>query len=345
MRAPAFWWQAPEAPGLKARLLAPASLLWRLGAALRKARACPERASVPLICIGNLTAGGAGKTPLVRALAARLAAAGHTPHILLRGHGGRLGRTAPHRVDPARDGFADVGDEALLHAAQTRTWVARDRLAGARAAARAGAELILMDDGLQNPAILPDLAILVVDAGQGFGNGRVMPAGPLREPVAEGLARIAPPNRGLAVLIGEPEARARLLAAWPALAAHEPIPARLAPLATGLPIAGLPVVAFAGIGRPEKFFDTLRALGAQLRRAEAFADHAAYAPAVLTRLQREARAAGAMLVTTEKDAVRLPPAFRREVLVLPVALETDRWDALDAAIAPLLASSPRDTTA
>jgi len=324
MTAPAFWSTPPERPGWLARALAPAAWVWRLGAMLRAARARPYRADVPVICVGNLTAGGAGKTPMVAALADRLTARGLTPHILSRGYGGR--EAGPHRVALGRDTAADVGDEALLHAAIAPAWVARDRAAGAREAASAGAGLILLDDGMQNPHLIKDLTILVVDAEAGFGNGRMIPAGPLREPVSEGLARA-----GAVVLIGAPEARKAARARWPELGAARTVGAALRPAETGLAFAGLPVVAFAGIGRPEKFFATLRSLGADLRGAHPFADHAPLTARQFARLQSEARRAGAMLVTTEKDAVRLPTDLRREVVTLTVRLEIDDWSAIDAA--------------
>jgi tetraacyldisaccharide 4'-kinase len=266
-----------------------------------------------VICVGNLTAGGAGKTPTVIAVLEALA--GRTPHALSRGHGGRL--RGPHRVDPLRDTAADVGDEPLLLAAFAPTWVARDRAAGAAAAVAAGAGAVVMDDGFQNPGLAKDLSLVVVDAAQGFGNGRLIPAGPLRERVADGLARA-----DAVVLIGSDTDAGAAMARWPDLATRPVLRARLEPLATGLPLDGADVVAFAGIGRPEKLFATLRACGARLVAAHGFPDHAPYPVPILRRLVAEARAADAMLVTTEKDAVRLPPAFRREVIALPVRL---RW--------------------
>ena len=316
MRAPAFWSRPPEAPGLAARLLAPLGWLYGLGSRLRMALARPYRAAVPVICIGNLTAGGAGKTPTAIALVEALAARGLDPHALSRGHGGRL--RGPHRVDLARDTATEVGDEPLLLAAWAPAWVARDRAAGARAAEAAGAGAIVMDDGFQNPGLAKDLSLIVVDAGQGFGNGRMIPAGPLREPPRRGIARA-----DAVVLIGTEAEAAVTLTRWPGLAAKPVLRARLEPLATGLPLDGADVVAFAGIGRPQKFFDTLTGLGARLVGAHGFADHEPYGAAILRRLLAEARQADAMLVTTEKDAVRLPPAFRREVMALPVRL---RWD-------------------
>ncbi|MEO1774508.1 MAG: tetraacyldisaccharide 4'-kinase [Pseudomonadota bacterium] len=323
MKAPGFWY-AP--PGPLAWGLAPLSLLWRLGSWWRRVRARPHRAGVPVICVGNLTAGGAGKTPMVGELLRLLA--GHDPHVVMRGHGGRL--RGPHQVSLDRDSHLDVGDEALIHAALAPTWVARNRAAGAQAAVAAGAGCLILDDGLQNPSLAHDLRMVLVDAGQGFGNGFIIPAGPLREPVMAGLA-----HSDLTVLVGEAAVRARALERWPALARTDPLPARIAPVATGLPLQGTPVVAFAGIGRPQKFFDTLRALGADLRLAEGFADHYAYPPAVLDRLIKRARAEGALLVTTEKDAVRLGPKHRREVLVLPVGLVIEDRARLEAKLAAL----------
>lgn len=328
MKAPRFWWNPPDRPGWQARALAPAMLLWRLGGWLRARGADPCKSPVPVICIGNLTAGGAGKTPMVAALAARFAAQGRNPHVVSRGHGGR--RTGPHRVDPLADSHREVGDEPLMLAALAPVWVARDRAAGVRAAAAAGAGMILLDDGLQNPSVVHDRAVLMVDAVQGFGNGRLIPAGPLRAPVAAGLARA-----DLVVLVGSEPERTATLARWPELAAARPLAARLRPRETGLSLEGERVLAFAGIGRPGKFFATLRGMGAQIVGTVAFADHCDYPAAVLRRLARRARAEGAMLVTTEKDAARLPPAFRGEAVVVQVYLEPADWASLDHLFAAL----------
>ena len=326
MKAPRFWSNPAERPGWQARLLVPAAWLWRLGAWWRGRRAAPYRAPVPVVCIGNLTTGGAGKTPMVAALLARLVAQGRAPHVVSRGHGGRF--AGPHRVDSERDSHGDVGDEPLLLSAFAPVWVARDRAAGVRAAAAAGAGLILMDDGFQNSSVVKDRSILMVDAGPGFGNARLIPAGPLREPVAGGLARA-----DAVVLVGTEAERTAAAGRWPGLAGA--VAARLVPRRTGLSLAGERVLAFAGIGRPGKFFATLRAMGAEIVEAVAFADHCDYPPAVLRRLRRRALAEDAMLVTTEKDAVRLPAGFRREVVVVQVHLEPDDWAAIDQVFAQL----------
>lgn len=333
MLAPRYWSNPPARPGLLAHLLAP--LAWAWAAVTRRRLARPPRArlGVPVICVGNVTAGGAGKTPVTIALAARLAARGIDVQVVSRGHGGRL--EGPVRVDPTRHTAAEVGDEPLLLAAFAPVWVARDRAAGGRAAEAAGAEVVLMDDGLQNPDLAKDLSIVVVDAGFGFGNGRVIPSGPLREPVADGLARAQ-----LLFLLGEPAERARFRAAWPDLGL--PVAeARLAPLATGMDWTGLTALAFAGIGRPEKFYATLQGLGADIVATRSFADHAPFEPRLLARLEAEAIARGAQLVTTEKDAARLPASFRPKTLVLPVRLELTDWGPLDARLGRLGLGAPR----
>ncbi|MFO1144471.1 MAG: tetraacyldisaccharide 4'-kinase [Amaricoccus sp.] len=326
MRAPAFWSNPPDRPGLLARLLAPLAWMWTRAARRRLARGVPLRLPVPVICVGNVTVGGSGKTPTVIALVERLRARGIEAQVVSRGHGGSL--EGPVRVDPGRHTAAEVGDEPLLLAAFAPVWIGRDRAAAGRAAAEAGAQAVVMDDGLQNPALAKDLSIVVVDAGFGFGNGRVMPAGPLREPVAEGLARA-----DLLLVIGDPEACGRFRSAWPEAAAAPVAAGTLAPLRTGMDWRGSRVLAFAGIGRPEKFFATLHALGAEVIAAHAFGDHAPYDGRILARLAADAQGLGAQLVTTEKDAARLPASFRSQVLVLPVRLELDDWTRLDAGLA------------
>jgi len=312
MRAPDFW----RHDGPAARLLSPLGQVYHLAGALRRSLVTPWQAPVPVICVGNLVAGGAGKTPVALALLDLLKEHGVTPAALTRGYGGAA--AGPLRVVPGEHDASTVGDEALLLAAAAPTWVARDRVAGAKAAIEGGAEVIVMDDGFQNPALKKDLALLVIDAGYGLGNRRVMPAGPLREMAASGFARA-----DAVVLVGDSyigETEKNLIGGLPLLKA------RLQPRDTSL--SGRRVFAFAGIGRPEKFFETLRGLGAELAGTESFADHQPYTAAALARLRGAADAAGAGLVTTAKDAARLGPALTPDIAVLDVILAWEDKDAV-----------------
>lgn len=330
-RAPAFWWRRH---GLLATLLSPIGAL--VGAKTLARMAEPGGAvPVPVICVGNPTVGGAGKTPTALALIARLKARGARPFALLRGHGGSA--ATPLRVDHARHGAREVGDEALLLAHAAPTIVSGgDRLAGARLAVAEGASHIVMDDGFQNPTLVKDAAVLVIDRAVGIGNGAVLPAGPLRAPLAPQVARA-----DALLLVGSApsdDTRPALAAAAQA-AGCALLEGRLEPDAAALALLkGCPLYAFAGIGRPEKFFHMLVDEGLALYAWKAFADHHPFTPAEIRSLSELADARGWTLVTTQKDAARLSgPAFdalRAEISVVPVTLRlADEDAALDALIA------------
>ena len=330
LRAPDFWAgsaraQRPTA-GLLSGLLSPLAAVFDLAGRLRRATTRPRVLPIPVICVGNLVAGGAGKTPVVLALIRALAGHDLSIHVLTRGYGGTA--AGPLRVDPDRHDAVVVGDEALLLARQAPTWVARDRPAGAQAAMAEGAQLLILDDGFQNPTLAKDLSLLVVDGGFGFGNGRLIPAGPLRETVSRGLARA-----DATVLLGADATglAERLSAAGPLLWA------RLASAGDQSGLAGRKVFAFAGIGRPEKFFDSLASVGAELAVCRAFPDHHGYSVGEVESLLAEAARLKALPITTEKDAVRLPESLRERVTVLPVEIVWQDEAALSALLAPLLA--------
>jgi tetraacyldisaccharide 4'-kinase len=323
MRAPEFWDEKDYTAKFAATLLSPIGWLYGATVAWKAQHAHPHRSTAKVVCVGNLSAGGTGKTPITIAIAHAFEERKRKTFILSRGYGGKM--RGPAFVDLAHDTFEETGDEALLLAGAAPVIVARDRAAGAQLAEREYADVIVMDDGFQNFTLAKDYSIIVVDAQTGFGNGRVIPAGPLRENVAQGLARA-----DAVILVGDGS---------PALPGFTGpvLRARLVPVdAAGL--SGTRVLAFAGIGRPGKFFATLRSLGAQIVEAREYADHHAYTASEFARLHAKAKAAGADLVTTEKDFVRLTPAERQNVRFVPVRAVFDD----PAALATLLDSiAPR----
>lgn len=309
LATPRWWYERDRRSMPMTRaLLTPLSWAWAGVTARRIARARPLDAGAPVICVGNLTMGGAGKTPVVREIARRLGG-----HVLSRGYGGSL--AGPVRVDPAVHASGEVGDEPLMLARDLPVWVSRDRLAGARAAAAAGARVVVMDDGHQNPSVKKALSLVVVDGetrnGEWpFGDGRVFPAGPMREPLAAGLARADAAVILLPADLAAPDPElVRVLSKVPVLIA------RLEP--EGPPPVG-PQVAFAGIGKPWKFERALKAAGCELVEFAPFPDHYAYDAAALALLADRAAQDGAGLLTTEKDWIRLPPAWRERVRPWPV---------------------------
>jgi tetraacyldisaccharide 4'-kinase len=312
MKPPDFW---TESDSPLARLLTPLGWVYAGATAWRLAHGHPWRAAVPVICVGNLTAGGAGKTPVVRDIATRLSRMGQNPAILSRGYGGKI--RGPVRVDPALHSARDVGDEPLLLARDAPCFVSADRELGAKAMIAVGAGIILMDDGLQNPSLAQDLRLIVVDGTAGFGNGRPIPAGPLRETVAAGLARA-----DAMIVIGEDThgLGARYSGILPVLRAS----------LTNPDLAGGKLLAFAGIGRPGKFQASLIKAGADIAEFHPFADHHFYSEAELNGLADRAAKLNARLVTTEKDWVRLTAPWQDRVTPVGLAIQWQDEDRLSA---------------
>jgi tetraacyldisaccharide 4'-kinase len=323
MRAPEFWDRQDGWSRLAVAALAPFGWAYSASVAWKAHNTAPYRPKAAVICVGNLTVGGTGKTPVAIAIARALIARGRRPFFLSRGYGGKL--HGPLMVMPEHRAV-DVGDEPLLLAAAAPVVVSRNRGEGAELADALGADVIVMDDGHQNFTLAKDLSLIVIDAQQQFGNGFVLPAGPLREFVSQGLARadgVVVVGEGNPPLAGYPGPilRARM--------SHVDVP----------DLKGRRVVGFAGIGRPEKFFKSLRAFGAEIIATKRFADHHVYKLSEIARLKAKARTADALLITTEKDYVRMPDVEREGIAVLPVRAAIDDADTLDQLLDRL--SAPR----
>jgi tetraacyldisaccharide 4'-kinase len=328
MREPAFWWRKI---GLASGLLAPAAACYGAIAARRMLRQ-GTRAGVPVLCVGNFTLGGAGKTPAVMRLAKLLQEAGERVFCLSRGYGGSL--AGPKRVDAHSDHAAQVGDEALLLARVAPTMVARDRVAGAEAAAAAGASVVIMDDGLQNASLIKDFTIAVVDGRRGLGNARVFPAGPLRAPLAVQIART-----DALLVVGEATGAGDAVAAahgLPIFHGHlQPDPAAITEL------KARKVFAFAGIGDPDKFFATATEAGIEVARRQAFPDHHCFSAEEAAELIMRAEHDGLALLTTEKDRARMTgepllAALAAKAHVLPVTLAVIEAEELRALVLAII---------
>ena len=316
LEPPGWWYGSRPSDRLKAALLSPASWAYGFAANARFALTTPYRSRLPVICIGNFTAGGAGKTPLAIVIARMLGDTGCKPAFLTRGYGGRI--AGPHEVDPERDTADDVGDEALLLARAAPGFVSADRPAGARAIEVSGADVIIMDDGFQNPSLFKDLALIAVDGAIGLGNRRVLPAGPLRAPLGAQLRRA-----DAVIAIGDDagDEADEFGTSLPVLQAA------IVPAGDVSWLNDRPVLAFSGIGRPSKFFATLERLGAHIAEAIPFPDHHRFTAEEAATLLAKAESAGAALVTTEKDWVRIDamePALARlraASRTLPITLD------------------------
>lgn len=311
-RAPRFW----QKQGGIAYALAPCSWVYQKLSHWRNRRIVPQKVSVPIICVGNVVMGGAGKTPTVLALTRMLQKEGLTPHILSRGYGGYYRDVI--QVKPDKHGYTQVGDEPLLLARTAPTWIGANRVHAAKKAIHAGADILIMDDGLQNPYLHKDLRILVVDTLQGMGNGKVFPAGPLREPLNTGLAK-----SDWIITIGDTEDMPSLKGFlknvnMPHVKAHIETEEPLKP-----EMLTKPIVAFAGMGFPEKFRRSLLKLQYDIRDFITFPDHHPYTILELQQLLKKAQQHKAQLITTEKDYLRVPIVYRSHVSVLPVRVRFD----------------------
>lgn len=312
MRQPRFW--SRDGNRLWRVMLAP--LGWLYGAlTLRRLRHSGWRAPVPVVSIGNFTVGGGGKTPTTLALAEALTNRGERPFLLTRGYGGQV--AGPVLVEPGRHEARDVGDEPLLLARAAPTIVARNRRAGAEAALAAGATCLLLDDALQNPALVKDISLAVIDAGFGFGNDACLPAGPLRAPVAAMATHV-----DAVLLVGSEPIPEQVPANMPLFRA------RMVPAVDTAYLAGRKVVAYCGLARPEKFLATIEEAGIDVAEFRAFPDHHAFTASEASSLLGKAETDGLVLLTTEKDAVRLTGApelvaLARASRILPIRLEPE----------------------
>lgn len=334
MRAPSFWFRPRQNAGIIPHILSPLSLIWSEITKRRLKKGSWTKVNVPIVCVGNINAGGTGKTPSVIALISILNRMEIRAHVISRGYGGSL--EGPTKVDEKEHSAAEVGDEPLLIAPFAPCWVSKDRLLGVQAAVDAGAEVVILDDGFQNPSIHKDLNIVVVDAEVGFGNGYVIPAGPLREKLSDGLSRA-----DVVLSIGNSNAQAAFSKEWPETNDITNWQGEIAPLNTGMDWSEMRVLAFAGIGRPQKFFDTLVSVGAHVVATHSFGDHEPYGDAILQRLLKEAKSQNAQLITTEKDMVRIPPRFRREVMPFPVRLSLNSEESVETILRDLLSAASK----
>ena len=330
MKTPNFWYNKS---GFLSLIFLLPSFLYILAVTIYRILSKPYYANIPVVCIGNITAGGTGKTPTTVAITERLKGLGLKPQIVSRGYGGS--EKGPLLVDEKIHSVDHVGDEPLLLSNYAPTWVSKKKVLGVKAAIRAGADVIILDDGFQNMSVHKHLSIVVADTNLGFGNERIIPAGPLREKLISGLNRM-----DIFISIGSTKNQKKFIKKYDYLISKKNhIEAEIIPLDTGMNWDNLRVSAFAGIGNPDKFFHTLQNLGAEVVLKKTLADHQKFDTKMLTRLESEALAINAQLVTTEKDAVRLPINFRKKILVLPVRLEINDWNLLDKALKMILSKN------
>ncbi|MBE7636827.1 tetraacyldisaccharide 4'-kinase [Sneathiella sp. P13V-1] len=322
MKAPKFWNKGSGS--ILQQLLRPLSAVYVVIDRMNRARVMPQSVSIPVICVGNAVAGGAGKTPVSISIARFLIAKGWKVHFLSRGYGGSY--KGPTRVVPDVHGANEVGDEPLILANTAPTWISQDRVIGAKAAVEAGAEVIIMDDGFQNPSLHKDISFLVVDGGYGLGNGSLLPAGPLRETWGTALGRAD------AVIVVDPSPITSDLNCDD----KPKFNAQIVPLDLQTEIVGQKVIAFAGIGRPEKFFKSLQNIGADVIESVEFSDHHKFSQDDIMKLVERAANLEAALVTTRKDYVRLSPEAKLMTTVFDIDLTFEKPQRLQTLLAEKL---------
>ena len=324
MYTPKFW--GLSKPSFSARLLIPAAYIYSLVSSIQRTYVRPKKINIPVICIGNLTAGGAGKTPTAIAISKIIKQSGGHPHFLTRGYGGK--EKGPLLVNRKEHSASNVGDEALLLARHAPTWIGRNRYTSAQAAVANGASILIMDDGFQNTSLKKDISLVVIDGGFGFGNECIIPAGPLREPIAQGL------NRSNAILIiGTHKVNLNhSISAYNGLLLR----AEMIPSMESYKLREKAVIAFAGIGRPQKFFDTLESIGCEIIDRIPFPDHHRYSADEIMNLVENASKSGAIPVTTEKDWIRLPNESKQMITPVAVNLEWENLTDIEHMISELL---------
>ncbi|MBP02908.1 MAG: tetraacyldisaccharide 4'-kinase [Rhodospirillaceae bacterium] len=306
MKTPNFWYKQKSI----GKYLEPLGFIYGAVTAYKIRYSRPTSVKIPVISVGNLTVGGTGKTPIAISLAQILKEKGEVPAVILRGYGGRL--HGPIKVDGKIHSALDVGDEAILHAKHGRTWIARKRSQAAVQAEKNGATVIILDDGHQHSSLKKDFSILIVDGEKGFGNKKIIPAGPLREHINTGLKRADK----IVIMREITNKSAKALAER-----HHILKANLKIVDNNISLAGTRVVAFAGIGQPDYFFETLNNAGAELIETYSFADHHKYSSTQIEDIKDRACVLNAITVTTEKDATKIDLAQHSNICVLKTEVE------------------------
>ena len=329
MLAPKFWYPENNEKSIFSTALIPLGFIYALLAKFRMLQSVQKHFDIPIVCIGNLNVGGTGKTPTTISAAQFLIEKGYDVHVVSRGYGGTA--KGPLLINDKDYCASEVGDEALMLSAYAPTWLADKRSAGIKNAISDGAEIILLDDGFQDPSFYKDLSILTVNAKKGFGNKRCIPAGPLRETLSSGLKRA-----DVLISIGAESSQNNFKKIYGGYINLPIAIANLEVLNTGISWENMKVIAFAGIAHPENFFEALRAQGANIVSCQSLSDHQKLSSTLMTRLIEGARAENAQLVTTEKDYVRLPKQFRTEVITLPVRIKLNENLSWDKIFKPIL---------